>query len=197
MAFDRSGVRGLPEGSNVQVIKDVPYVYFRYQWKDSTGKVKYVRDYLGTAEDGQFVPNDYYLRLCSTKAKRSEERWSEKQRKEMAVSAISDDKTIENQVDEKQDFEIKTKAVGVTALAASIFDQNGMIDDLLELFDGDVTLVTRLLVIAMGAAVTAKPTYLSADCQATLKRTQGPDVLWQFDVPNISPQQRAAPEDRS
>lgn len=163
MAFDRSGVKGLPEGSNVQVIKDVPYVYFRYQWKDSTGKVKYARDYLGTVEDGQFVPNDYYLRLRPTKAKRPEERWSEKQRKEMAVSAISDDKTSENQVDEKQDFEIKTKAVGVTALAASILDQNGMIDDLLELFDGDVTLVTRLLNIAMGAAVTAKPTYLSAD----------------------------------
>lgn len=48
MAFDRSGVKGLPEGSNVQVIKEVPYVYFRYQWKDSTGKVKYARDYLGT-----------------------------------------------------------------------------------------------------------------------------------------------------
>ena len=58
MAFDRSGVKGLPEGSNVQVIKEVPYVYFRYQWKDSTGKVKYARDYLGTVEDGQFVPND-------------------------------------------------------------------------------------------------------------------------------------------
>ena len=38
------------------MIKDVPYVYFRYQWKDSTGKVKYARDYLGTVEDGQFVP---------------------------------------------------------------------------------------------------------------------------------------------
>ena len=68
MAFDRSGVKGLPEGSNVQVIKEVPYVYFRYQWKDSTGKVKYARDYLGTVEDGQFVPNDYYLRLRPTKA---------------------------------------------------------------------------------------------------------------------------------
>ena len=51
MAFDRSGVKGLPEGSNVQVIKEVPYVYFRYQWKDSTGKVKYARDYLGTVEE--------------------------------------------------------------------------------------------------------------------------------------------------
>ena len=50
----------------------------------------------------------------------------------MAVSAISDDKTVENQVEEKQDLEIKTKAVGVTALAASILDQNGMIDDLLD-----------------------------------------------------------------
>ena len=69
MAFDRSGVKGLPEGSNVQVIKEVPYVYFRYQWKDSTGKVKYARDYLGTVEDGQFVPNDYYLRLRPTKRK--------------------------------------------------------------------------------------------------------------------------------
>ena len=48
--------------------------------------------------------------------------------------------------------------MGVTALAASILDQNGMIDDLLELFDGDVNLVTRLLNIAMGAAITAKPT---------------------------------------
>lgn len=53
--------------------------------------------------------------------------------------------------------------MGVTALAASILDQNGMIDDLLALFDGDVNLVTRLLNIAMGAAITAKPTYLSAD----------------------------------
>ena len=159
MAFDRSGVKGLPEGSNVQVIKEVPYVYFRYQWKDSTGKVKYARDYLGTVEDGQFVPNDYYLRLRPTKAKRPEERWSEKQKKETAVSAISEEKAVEDQVEEKQDFEIKTKAVGVTALAASILDQNGMIDDLLELFDGDVNLVTRLLNIAMGAAITAKPTY--------------------------------------
>ena len=132
MAFDRSCVKGLPEGSNVQVIKDVPYVYFRYRWKESTGKVKYARDYLGTVEDGQFVPKDYYLRFLPTKAKRPAERWSEKQRKEMAVSAISDDKTVENQVEEKQDFEIKTKAVGVTALAASILDQNGMIDDLLD-----------------------------------------------------------------
>ena len=52
MAFDRASVKGLPEGANVQVIKDVPYVYFRYQWKDATGKVKYARDYLGTVENG-------------------------------------------------------------------------------------------------------------------------------------------------
>ena len=63
MAFDRASVKGLPEGANVQVIKDVPYVYFRYQWKDAAGKVKYARDYLGTVENGQFIPNDYYLRI--------------------------------------------------------------------------------------------------------------------------------------
>lgn len=163
MAFDRSGVKGLPQGSNVQVIKGVPYVYFRYQWKDSTGKVKYARDYLGTIEDGQFVPNDYYLRLRPTKEKRPEERWSEKQRKEMAVSAISAEKAADDPSEAKPDFEIETKSVGVTALAASILERNGMIDDLLEMFDGDVDLVTRLINISMGAAVTARPTYLSAD----------------------------------
>ena len=67
MAFDRASVKGLPEGANVQVIKGVPYVYFRYQWKDAAGKVKYARDYLGTVENGQFIPNDYYLRLRLTK----------------------------------------------------------------------------------------------------------------------------------
>ncbi|MEI3011925.1 MAG: hypothetical protein V8T46_06790 [Sutterella seckii] len=81
--------------------------------------------------------------------------------------------------------------MGVTALAASILDQNGMIDDLLELFDGDVNLVTRLLNIAMGAAITAKPTYLSAD------ESEESDVFWQYDVPNISARQRVASEDRS
>ncbi len=125
--------------------------------------MKYARDYLGTVDNGQFVPNDYYLRLRPTKDKRPEERWSEKQRKEMAVSAISGENNDADQSKGKPDVEIKTKSVGVTALAASILDQNGMIDDLLEMFDGDVTLVTRLLNIAMGAAITARPTYLSAD----------------------------------
>jgi len=164
MAFDRASVKGLPEGANVQVIKDVPYVYFRYQWKDAAGKVKYARDYLGTVENGQFIPNDYYLRLRPTKDKRPEERWSAKQRKEMAVSAISFED--QNTSEEKQvvsDADIQTKSVGVTALVASILDQNGMIEDALEMFGGDLVTTTRLLNIAIGAAITAKPTYLSAD----------------------------------
>ena len=99
MAFDRSVVKGLPEGSSVQVIKGVPYVYFRYQWKDSTGKVKYARDYLGTVEDNQFIPNDYYLRLRPTKNQRPQERWSQAQRKQMAVSAISNDRSEQGNTD--------------------------------------------------------------------------------------------------
>lgn len=164
MAFDRASVKGLPEGANVQVIKNVPYVYFRYQWKDAAGKVKYARDYLGTVENGQFIPNDYYLRLRPTKDKRPEERWSAKQRKEMVVSAISFEE--QNTSEEKQvvsDADIQTKSVGVTALVASILDQNGMIEDALEMFGGDLVTTTRLLNIAIGAAITAKPTYLSAD----------------------------------
>lgn len=164
MAFDRASVKGLPEGANVQVIKDVPYVYFRYQWKDATGKVKYARDYLGTVENGQFIPNDYYLRLRPTKDKRPEERWSAKQRKEMAVSAISFED--QNTSEEKQvvsGADIQTKSVGVTALVASILDQNGMIEDALEMFGGDLVTTTRLLNIAIRAAITAKLTYLSAD----------------------------------
>ena len=76
MAFNRSLVSGLPEGANVQVIKGVPYVYFRYKWKDKTGKIKYSRDYLGIVDNGRFVPNDYYLRVRPTKKNRPEERWS-------------------------------------------------------------------------------------------------------------------------
>ena len=52
---------------------------------------------------------------------------------------------------------------GVTAQATGILNQNGMIDYLLELFYGDVNLVTCLLNIATGVAATAKPTYLSVD----------------------------------
>ena len=169
MAFDRSVVKGLPEGSSVQVIKGVPYVYFRYQWKDSTGKVKYARDYLGTVEDNQFIPNDYYLRLRPTKNQRPQERWSQAQRKQMAVSAISNDRSEQGNTDKQQadcvkpEGEIQTKSIGVTALAAAILDTNGMIDDALDMFGGDVNTVTQLLNIAMGAAITAKPTYLSAD----------------------------------
>ena len=140
MTFDRSGVQGLPEGANVQVINSVPYVYFRYHWKDASGKTKYARDYLGTVDNGQFVPNDYYLRLRPTKDKRPEERWSEKQRREMAVAAISsdaldkDDSCAAKQNVTQGEVEIQTKAVGVTALAASILDQNGIIDDMVEMF---------------------------------------------------------------
>ena len=60
-------------------------------------------------------------------------------------------------------FDIWTKSVGVTSLAASILAENGMIDDVVTLFDGDTVLATRILNIAIGAAITAKPTYLSAD----------------------------------
>ena len=94
MAFDRSSVKGLPEGAQIQVIKDVPYVYFRYSWKDETGKVKYARDYLGTVENGVFVPNDYYLRVRPTKAKRPSERWSTTTRKENAIKAVSTTKEV-------------------------------------------------------------------------------------------------------
>ena len=82
----------------------------------------------------------------------------------MAVSAISFED--QNTSEEKQvvsDADIQTKSVGVTALVASILDQNGMIEDALEMFGGDLVTTTRLLNIAIGAAITAKPTYLSAD----------------------------------
>lgn len=125
--------------------------------------MKYARDSLGTIEEGQFIPNDYYLCLRPTKEKRPEERWSEKQRKEMVVSAISDEKAADDPSEAKPNFEIETKSVGVTALAASILECNGMIEDLLDMFDGDVDLVTRLINISMGAAVTAQPTYLITD----------------------------------
>ena len=92
-----------------------------------------------------------------------------------------------------------------------ILDQNGMIDDLLELFDGDVNLVTRLLNIAMGAAITAKPTYLSADeskvqmffgnttCPTSPRASELPDrpACAALRSTNISARQRVASEDRS
>ena len=131
--------------------------------------MKYARDYLGTVEDNQFIPNDYYLRLRPTKNHRPQERWSQAQRKQMAVSAISNDQSEQGNTEKQQadcvkpEGEIQTKSIGVTALAAAILDTNGMIDDALAVFGGDVNTVTQLLNIAMGAAITAKPTYLSAD----------------------------------
>ena len=170
MAFNRSLVSGLPEGANVQVIKGVPYVYFRYKWKDKTGKIKYSRDYLGIVDNGRFVPNDYYLRVRPTKKNRPEERWSVEQRREMAVVAVTQQPDAGSGVPATHgsgsgsgNFDIWTKSVGVTSLAASILAENGMIDDVVTLFDGDTVLATRILNIAIGAAITAKPTYLSAD----------------------------------
>lgn len=58
----------------------------------------------------------------------------------MAVAAISsdaldkDDSCAAKQNVTQGEVEIQTKAVGVTALAASILDQNGIIDDMVEMF---------------------------------------------------------------
>ena len=40
---DWSAVEGLPKGAYVQIIRDTPYVYFRYKWVED-GKVKQARD---------------------------------------------------------------------------------------------------------------------------------------------------------
>lgn len=156
MEIDRAKVKNFPEGARIQVIKDVPYVYFRYAWKNDEGKLKYSRDYLGTIEDNVFVPNEYYLRVRPTKDNRPEERWSVKSRKQKAAQIV-------NQKSPTDSTEIVAKSVGVTALAAGILHENGMVEDVKELFEGDVAKATKLLNIALGAAITAKPTYLSAD----------------------------------
>lgn len=161
MAFDRSSVKGLPEGAQVQVIKEVPYVYFRYSWKDESGKIKYARDYLGIVENGVFVPNDYYLRVRPTKSKRPSERWSATTRKETAIKAVST--TKEAAETPLEELELQTKSIGVTALAMSIIRATGMFDDVKAVLGDDTKNIANILNLAIAAAITAKPTYLSAD----------------------------------
>ena len=158
MAFDRSLVKDLPAGANVQMIKEVPYVFFRYRWRDESGVQKQARDYIGIIENNQFIPNDYYLRLKPTKEKRPEERWEKSRRKQKAVQAIQP-----AEPEDEEPSDVRTKSVGVTALAAAILRESGMIQDVLQIFGGDVKLAQRVLNLALGAAITAKPTYLSAD----------------------------------
>lgn len=161
MAFDRSNVKGLPSGSSIQIIKGKPYVYFKYTWKDSAGKIRYARDYLGVVEDDQFVPNDYYLRVCPTKEHRPAERWSAKDRKETAIHSLQPEEAKPNKALSEE--EVQTKSVGVTSLAAAILRENGFVDDVIATFNGDKKTAQQVLNIALGAAITAKPTYLSAD----------------------------------
>lgn len=161
MAFDRSSVKGLPEGAQIQVIKEVPYVYFRYSWKDESGKIKYARDYLGIVENGVFVPNDYYLRVRPTKSKRPSERWSATTRKETAIKAVST--TKEAAETPLEELELQTKSIGVTALAMSIIRATGMVDDVKAVLGDDTKNIANILNLAIAAAITAKPTYLSAD----------------------------------
>ena len=86
------------------------------------------------------------------KDKRPEERWSAGRKREKAVAAIS------QRPEEKAFEEIQTKSVGVTSLAAAILDQSGMMEDVLDMMDGDVKEARRLLNVALGAAITARPT---------------------------------------
>lgn len=153
MGFDRSSVKGLPEGAQIQVIKGVPYVYFRYTWKDESGKIKYARDYLGVVEEGIFVPNDYYLRLRPTKDNRPEERWSATRRHPKRPQAVS-----QPQPGSAQPIpELSTQYVGVTALLMSLLRKSRWGRDLKVLLDDDAQTLSDVINLVLSTVLKLPP----------------------------------------
>lgn len=153
MGFHRSTVKGLPEGAQIQVIKGVPYVYFRYTWKDESGKVKYARDYLGVVEEGVFVPNDYYLRLRPTKDNRPDERWSVTNRKSKTPQAVMQTQSVSAQ----QTPELSTQYVGVTALLMSLLRESRWGRDLKALLGDDAQILCDVINLVLSTALRLSP----------------------------------------
>lgn len=193
-------ISGLPEGAAVQENKaaKTEYVYFGYNFRTPEGKIKQERDYLGTVEDGVFVPNLYYKTFHPVKYPRDPSRWKDKDRRARAekealeaqqIQQVAAEKAVAEQkaAEEKQkadsgkyhDFSLPVnggRCVGLTAVAIAFLYENRMIEDLLRFVFKDVDDVINVVNLAVFYAATAKATYL-ADAESKVQQFIGSGCL--------------------
>lgn len=150
-------VKGLPKGACIQSNR---YVYFSYAFR-SNGKSKHERDYLGTIENGVFVPNDYYKLRSPTRENRPLDNWKDPVQCAKAEQRLKDRQAAQSTLDVPAGEDL-SKSVGVTALAVSMLYKSGMVEDVGNaVFNGNVEDTMHTINLGMHAAVTAVPTYFA------------------------------------
>ncbi|MCF0253162.1 MAG: transposase [Duodenibacillus sp.] len=151
-------VKGIPEGAKILNNK---YVYFGYAFRKN-GKPTQERDYLGTVNENlEFVPNDYYLRVRPIKGDRPLENWNDPVMRARLTKEKEEENCASVDLDVPAGKEV-TASVGVTALAASILYDNGMIADVGNaVFGGDAKRTMHAINLAIHYAISSKPTYLA------------------------------------
>ncbi len=73
----KQDIAGLPEGAHIQKNPQADYVFFAYSFRTAEGKIKRERDYIGTVEEGRFVPNAFYEACHPVAGRRDPKRWKD------------------------------------------------------------------------------------------------------------------------
>ena len=171
--LDKSQVIGLPEGAAIQFIKDKWYVFFAYCYR--LGEKRYQeRDYIGTIKDNQFVPNDYYIDHHPDRKHRPLKKWKNPEKAKIerakAEEALQNAKIVQSRPKDFAKNEPFELSVGASALLMQSLYSSGMVEDLGKVaLDGNVTLTTHCINLALHTAVTQKATYLARDESCAIK----------------------------
>lgn len=168
-SISRKDVKNLPEGACIQknAKAGVITVYLPFYFRDEQGKAKQERDYIGTVENGEFVPNWYYIHNHPTKHNRPADRWKDPIQRKKALEKVKAKEEFETNT-KWHDLELETHAteditrqVGATALCEQILEEDGLIEDVAKTLDYDFNATLDLLNLAIFMALTSKASYLA------------------------------------
>ena len=171
--LNKSQVIGLPEGAAIQFIKDKWYVFFAYCYR--LGEKRYQeRDYIGTIKGNEFVPNDYYIDHRPDREHRPLKNWKNPEKAKIerakAEQALQSDKIVQSHPKDFARNEPFELSVGASALLMQSLYSSGMVEDLGKAaLNGNVTLTTHCINLALHTAVTRKAAYLTGDESCAVK----------------------------
>ena len=168
-SISRKDIKNLPEGACIQknVKAGVTSVYLPFYFRDENGKAKQERDYIGTVENGEFVPNWYYIHNHPTKHNRPPERWKDPIQRKKALEKVKakEETTVNTQWHslelEAQATEDITRQVGATVLCEQILEEDGLIEDVAKTLNYDLGATIDLVNLAIFMALTSKASYLA------------------------------------
>lgn len=135
----KRNIAGLPDGAYIQKNPRGEYVFFAYRFQAADGRIKQERDYIGTVQEGRFVPNAFYETCHPVASRRDPRRWKDPDQK---ARAEKEEATSERSAPEvrRRSAAAPARVVGLTAFMTALLQSARVFEDLAKACDREAVI---------------------------------------------------------